>query len=97
MPPRGRSLLPVLHGEASEVYGDDDVLGWEQGGPRAVRKGDWKLVWDQRRPAAERSWQLFNLANDRSEQHDLAASEPAKLAEMQQAWERYDEETGVIY
>jgi len=97
MPPRGRSLLPVLYGKAREVYGPDDVLGWEQGGPRAVRQGDWKIVWDQRAPQAERRWKLFDLAKDRFEQNDLSDSQPEKLAGMQRAWERYDTENGVIY
>jgi arylsulfatase len=97
LPPRGKSLTPILFGQASDVRTAADIFGWEQGGPRAVRKGDWKIVWDQRLPADQRRWQLFNLATDRFEQHDLSQSEPAKLAEMQAAWERYDEETGVIY
>jgi arylsulfatase A-like enzyme len=97
LPPRGRSLLPVLYGKARDVYTDADVNGWEQGGPRSVRKGDWKLVWDQRLPQPQRRWQLFNLATDPSEQHDLSASNPQKLAEMQRAWDRYDAEVGVIY
>src|SRR5690606_11097076 len=41
LPVQGRSLMPVLLGEAAQVRQDDEALGWEQGGPRAVRKGDW--------------------------------------------------------
>jgi arylsulfatase A-like enzyme len=97
LPPRGRSLLPVLTGSAAQVYSADDVIGWEQGGPRAVRQGDWKIVWDQRVPQAQRRWQLFNIASDPWEQNDLAAAEPGRLAQMQAAWDRYASETGVIY
>ncbi len=97
LPPRGRSLLPVLYGQAPQVRSADEVLGWEQGGPRAVRQGDWKIVWDQRQPQAERRWKLFNLARDPFEQQDLAAAEPAQLAAMEQGWEQYARETGVIY
>src|SRR5690606_2165944 len=94
--PRGRSLLPVLVGKAQSVYSDEDVLGWEQGGPRAVRQGDWKIVWDQRLPQDQRRWQLFDLARDPFEQQDLAASEPARFEAMQRGWDRYAAETGVI-
>ena len=87
--------LPVSDLPASMAF--YEALGWEQGGPRAVRKGDWKIVWDQRQPQAQRRWQLFNLATDRSEQHDLAATEPAKLEEMLRAWDSYSQESGVIY
>jgi arylsulfatase A-like enzyme len=95
--PRGKSLLPVLYGEASFAYSATDALGWEQGGPRAVRQGDWKLVWDNTGPAPQRRWRLFDLAKDPSEQNDLSTTEPAKFAELQQLWERYDQEVGVIY
>jgi len=97
LPPRGRSLLPVLYGEATDVYGSADILGWEQGGPRAVRLGDWKLVWDNAGAAEQRGWRLFDLAKDRAEQNDLSRTNPEKFAEMQRAWERYDQEVGVIY
>lgn len=97
MLPQGRSMLPVLRGEATEVHPADEEYGWELFGHHAVRKGDWKLVWDQALPEAERHWSLFNLAEDPFEQHNLTASEPARLAEMQRVWDRYVSEAGVIY
>lgn len=95
--PRGVSLLPVLYGRAAEVHPADEIIGFELFGHRSVRQGDWKLVWDQARPAAERRWALYNLRDDRQEQKDLSAAEPARYAQMQQAWDRYAAETGVIY
>jgi len=71
-------------------------MGWELYGHRSVRQGDWKIVWD----AAEgddASWKLFNLANDLSEQNDLATELPDRLEQMVQLWDRYAEESGVIY
>jgi arylsulfatase A-like enzyme len=97
VPVQGRSLLPLLTGEADEVHPTDTVFGWELLGQRAVRQGDWKIVWDQRVPAEQRRWQLFNLATDPFEQHDLSASNPEQLAAMERLWERYDAENGVVY
>ena len=97
LPPRGRSLMPVFYGQAADAYTATDIMGWEQGGPRAVRQGDWKLVWDNAGAAAQRRWRLFDLAKDRSEQNDLSAANPEKFAEMQRLWERYDQEVGVVY
>jgi arylsulfatase len=97
LPPRGRSLMPVFYGQAADVYTATDILGWEQGGPRSVRQGDWKLVWDNAGAAAQRRWRLFDLAKDRSEQNDLSTTNPEKFAEMQRVWERYDQEVGVVY
>jgi arylsulfatase A-like enzyme len=97
LPMQGVSLLPLLQGKAVEVHAPDAVFGWELFGQRAVRQGDWKLVWDQAAPPAQRRWQLFDLASDRPEQHDLSAARPAEFNRMQQLWERYDAENGVIY
>jgi arylsulfatase A-like enzyme len=97
LPVRGTSLLPVLYGKAPSAHAEDEVLGWELFGQRSVRQGNWKLVWDQAAPAAERRWSLYDLSADPAEQNDLAASNPAQLQRMQQNWERYARETGVIY
>ncbi len=97
VPIQGRSLLPMLAGETGEVHPPDTVLGWELLGQRGVRQGDWKIVWDQRLPPAQRRWQLFDLAADPFEQHDLSSSNPEQLATMERLWERYDEENGVVY
>jgi arylsulfatase len=95
--PQGVSLLPVLYGKAQSVHAPDEVQGWELFGYRSVRQGDWKIVWDQALPAAQRRWQLYNIATDFEEQHDLAQANPAQLAIMQKAWASYEQRNGVIY
>jgi len=45
-----------------------------------IREGDWKLVWRTPLPAAV---ELYNVAKDPSEKHDLAAENPEKVAELQ--------------
>jgi arylsulfatase len=97
VPIKGRSLLPLLTGEVAEVHPAETIFGWELNGQRSVRQGEWKLVWDQRLPVEQRRWQLFDLATDPFEQRDLSASKPEQLAAMQAAWERYDEENGIVY
>ena len=47
----------------------------------AVRKGDWKLVWRASLPS---SVELFNLAQDPAEKNNLAGTNAAKVAELQQ-------------
>ncbi len=42
-----------------------------------VRQGDWKLIWCQRAPH-----QLFHLASDPEERHDLAAENPGRVRAM---------------
>jgi arylsulfatase len=97
LPVQGKSLLPLLRGEVAAVHAPNEVFGFEQSGNRSVRQGNWKIVWDRARPEAERRWQLFDMAADPAEQHDLSAAEPERLAQLIAAWERYDEQNGVIY
>ncbi|MGH8352797.1 MAG: arylsulfatase B [Pseudomonas sp.] len=47
----------------------------------AVRKGNWKLVWQASLPS---KIELFDLAQDPAEKFDLAAKNPQKVAELQQ-------------
>ncbi len=91
------SLLPVFYGKAAAVHPGDEIFGSELFGYRSVRQGDWKIVWDQAAPEEQRRWQLFNVARDFSEQHDLSAANPDMYARMQQAWGSYEKENGVIY
>jgi arylsulfatase len=97
LPVKGQSLLPLLSGKAAAAHPVDQLFGWELLGQRAVRQGDWKLVWDNTAPPAQRRWQLFNIAKDPFEQNDLSASDPERYAQMLKGWDRYDAENGVIY
>ncbi len=97
LPPQGLSLLPVLYGETEAVRDDEHLFGWELFGQRSVRRGNWKLVWDNAAPADQRRWQLFNLGEDPFEQNDLSQQEPQRYQDMLASWERYEAENGVIY
>ncbi|MBL6765220.1 MAG: arylsulfatase [Verrucomicrobiae bacterium] len=48
---------------------------------RGLRDGDWKLVSFQ-----SEAWELYNVAEDRTELNDLAASEPERLRKMIAMW-----------
>jgi len=53
-------------------------LFWRWGGKVAYREGNWKIVVDESFEKPE----LYDLATDRAEAHDLAALEPERLAAM---------------
>ena len=82
-PLAGTSLVPAFRGEPL----DRDTLFWEHEGNAAVRIGDLKLV----RTGRDGSWELYDLAADRTEQHDLAAERPADLARLAATWEAWAE------
>ena len=89
--PDGKSFVSLLQGSGVQIHADDEVLGWETSGNRAVRRGNWKLMSGR----GSDVWHLFDLADDPGESTDLADSEPAKYAEMLDAWQMYAERNGV--
>jgi len=79
----GISFLPsLLESGKQEPH---NYLYWEfsiRGGRKAIRKGDWKGVWYNvnRKPQGE--FELYNLADDSLEQHDLAITHPEIVKEL---------------
>ena len=80
----GQNLLPVTLG-TGQLQRPDDALFWQSGRTRVVRAGDWKLQVEGRR---NKQW-LFDLSQDPTEQTNLAASRPDKLAELQALLDRH--------
>lgn len=72
----GVNLLPFLSGETTTP--PHDVLFWRSGPYRVVRAGDWKLQVSE---TPNRVW-LFNLRDDPTEQRDVSAEHPERVAEL---------------
>jgi arylsulfatase A-like enzyme len=104
LPMRGASVLPALSGASPRVHAEADVMAWELFGRRAIRQGNWKIVWEpagaQWRPSdpavTPDRWRLYNLADDPGEQVDLAGREPARLQSLVDKWQAYATETGIV-
>ncbi len=77
----GRSLVSVF---SEEAEWSDRYLFWAHSGNRAIRQGDWKAVVLR---SNSKSWELYNMDNDRAELHDLATKQPEKLNELSSVWE----------
>jgi arylsulfatase A-like enzyme len=79
----GVNLLPHLSGEKKEP--PHERLYWRFGQQMAIRDGSLKLVkWNQE-PV-----QLYDLAKDISEEHDLAASRTEDVKRLQAAWDEWN-------
>ena len=84
LPVEGLSIVPLLKGQCRDGH---DQLAWFWSGNRAVRQGDWKLVWDKN----IKEWELYNIAKDRCETRNLAPQNldrVEKMAKDYHEWER---------
>ena len=77
----GRSLAPAFAKDGAVTR---DTLFFNHDGNRALRAGDWKIVSARRDDSI---WELYNLAADRGEQHDLAAAQPERVRDLSARWQ----------
>jgi arylsulfatase len=77
-PLQGKSLIPLLQGEPRGAHEELYFIFREN---RALRTGDWKLV-----SFYGHRWELYNLSEDRMEQHDLASEFPDLVSELSERW-----------
>lgn len=94
-PVKGRSFAPLIFGDQAPVQDGDYSMGWELFGGKALRQGDWKLVFDPK-PKGDSRWHLYNLAEDPAESQDLAERESERLKTMIALWEQYVQDNGVM-
>jgi arylsulfatase A-like enzyme len=80
----GKSLLPAF---SADVRIERDPLWWSHEEHRALRSGDWKLV-----AAKDDPWELYDLAQDRSETTNVAAGHPERVEEMAALWQAREAE-----
>lgn len=90
----GRVIVDA-HGRA--LGGDPRrVANGELFGHRSVRLGTLKGVSSWRGAQGAGPWQLYDLASDPAEQHDLAAARPGDVARLERLHEDWSRLNGVI-
>ena len=82
----GVDLLPFITGEDKGL--PHETLFWRQGHQQAVQHLSWKLI---RADRPDKRW-LFNLRDDPTEQTNLAATMPEKVAELEAILDAHNEE-----
>lgn len=99
----GASLRGTFDAEHAELH---EHLWFYHEGNRALRSGNWKLIasndtrpfpWNNSALAAAQAtvdvdWSLYNLAQDRAEQYDLAGQFPQRVQTMARKWEQLREQ-----
>ena len=76
----GLNLLPLASGGSIDDW-HRETLFWQNGHYQVVRHGDWKLQLNDRITDGPQQW-LYNLAQDPTEQHNLAPSRANKVEEL---------------
>jgi len=87
-PLEGVSLAPTFRGKSMERK---EPIFWEHEANRAVRDGRWKLVAKENKP-----WELYDIQNDRTEQHDLTSAEPKRAQQLAAQWDAYAARANVL-
>jgi len=87
-PLEGESFLPALKGKELKR---EQPITIEHEGNRGIRVGDWKLVaeWDK-------SWELYNISDDRTEQNDLIYGEKDRAKALEKAYFEWAERAEVL-
>ncbi|MCU0782254.1 MAG: arylsulfatase [Akkermansiaceae bacterium] len=86
-PMEGITLRPAFEGKP---LARGKPLFFEHEGNRAVIDGSWKLVAMARGP-----WELYDLAADRTEEHNLAPSQPERRERMASMWTEWAKRANV--
>ena len=101
---RGIEQLPITGHSFASILADpaaaptNTLQYFEMAGSRALVAGEWKAVCKHQAGADydTEPWELYRLSDDWSECHDLAAQEPAKLAELVELWWDEADRHGVL-
>lgn len=84
-PADGVDLVPFVLGAGESA--PHEALFWRAGPQWAVRQGDFKLL-----ERGDGKVQLYNLTEDIGEKKDLAAANPAKVAELKATYAVWDQQ-----
>ncbi len=79
-PPPGISLRATL---TEDVPAQSRTLWWLHEGNRALLQGHFKVV-----AAKNEDWQLYDLSQDRAEQHNLVTGMPDQAQALESLWQR---------
>jgi arylsulfatase len=80
----GLSIAPAF---AKDRAVSRDYLYFNHNHNRALRVGDWKLI----ATGDEGPWELYDLAKDRAEQHDLSGRQADRARQLSSRWKEIDE------
>ena len=93
---QGISFLPALLEQANQK--SHDYLYWEfheQGGRQAIRQGNWKLVRYNVNDPEKTTTELYDLATDVGEEHNVASDQPEITQKLLMLMEKARTNSGI--
>ena len=88
--PTGRLLLSRrAHGDARP----HDLLYWRRDEDYALRRGDWKLAYNDASCPQDAGVMLFDLASDPAESVNLAERHPEKVVQLEARIRAHEDQT----
>lgn len=92
---KGNAIKPLQGKSLTDAFtkkgGGHDVLFNEHMGATYVRYEGWKLVARNNEP-----WKLYKMNNDETELHDLSASRPDVVAQLEKMWQEWAQANNVL-
>ena len=82
--------MPLLNGSSNNIRSNDEIVGYELGGNKALFMGPYKLVYNRTNDQLDQ-WMLFNLVKDPAEQYDLSEEQTDVFAQMRAEYESWEE------
>jgi arylsulfatase/uncharacterized sulfatase len=91
----GRSLVPVLDGEAQHTYGPDDPAGIEVSGNTGFYLDGYKITRNMA-PMGDGEWRLYDIKADPGETTDLSEAKLEMKQKLLMAYAAYAKKMGVL-
>ena len=95
LPMTGKDLSPIIRGESSRAYSNEEVIGYELTGHSALFKGDYKLVRNKG-PLGDGKWALYNIVSDPGETTNLRESMSHRFQEMLSDYAEFEQAHGIL-
>jgi len=94
VPLEGASLRNAFVGK--EIVRDNPIF-WEHEANGAVRDGKWKIVrYGNQRTGETQPWELYDMEKDRTEQNNLAKTNPEVLKRLAAHWDAWAQRADVL-
>ncbi|MFI7824698.1 arylsulfatase, partial [Acinetobacter baumannii] len=89
------SWKSVLENKSQTIRPANFSFADELHGSKYAKQGEWKIALQGRPELGTGSWELYNIATDRGENHNVAQLYPAKVQELLAVYQKYTEQNGV--